>query len=639
MLFELRHRGPDELGYYFDDVVALGTARLSIVDCSSGQQPLADSTGNWWICFNGEIYNYIELRAELRERGVVFRTESDTEVLLQAWLAWGDGMFERLNGAFAFCIYNRLERSAILARDRFGKRPLFYRIRGNGLMFASEMKCFLANGSAGFEFDKDQLASILRIWTPIGEQTGYRDIYQVPAGCYLRVDERQAKVVPFFGLRLQTPELESSESEAVQRVYETLSHSVRLRLRGDVDCAAYLSGGLDSAAIASLMARHHPGRLKTFSIGFEDAEFDETSDQEALVSFLGTDHVHLPIGDRDIAEAFPEALWHAEVPAFRSAFVPMFLLSKVVSSRGIKVVLTGEGADEVFLGYDIFKETLVRQAWQRWTMEERMQRLANLYSYVRQYSRTRQEHLYAFFSRFAGDASSQWFSHEVRFSNSQLSVRLLNSSGTDQLRFLTDQAQAEHETYRDLTAVQRAQWLEFKTLLGGYLLSTQGDRMSLAHGVENRCPFLDPGVVQTGIATNLRYDSGFNEKYLLRRAFDGKLPAQILRKQKWPYRAPDASAFLRSQPDYLEKIRSQAELRRIDVLNADFCAAFLRRLESKPVEAISQAENQTFMFLLSIALLHERFVAPRRSPAGAAPAVLFREIDGRLPFAGVERQS
>ncbi|WP_157906711.1 asparagine synthase (glutamine-hydrolyzing) [Sorangium cellulosum] len=629
MLARLRHRGPDEMGYYFDDSVAIGNARLSIVDLAGGQQPIGDPTGRYWIVFNGEIYNYKELGAELAAAGHRFASSSDTEVLLHAWIAWGPAAFTRLNGAFAFCIYDRRDKTLVLARDRFGKRPLYYVRDAEGVVFGSELKCFLEYEPFRFELDPGQLASIFRIWTPLEDQCGFRSVRQVPAGAYAQVTGSSFDIVHYAPLRIDRPPPDLSEQEAAAQVRDALSKSVQLRLRSDVEVGTYLSGGIDSAIVATLIAENSTGRTKSFSIRFEEDEFDESGDQELMSSFLGTEHASIRIGSQEIVDAFPEALWHAEVPVFRTAFVPMFLLSRLVKDHGIKVVLTGEGADEAFLGYDIFRETLLRAEWAEMEPAARQRKLSRLYPYLRQFDERNHAALAALFERLSRDPPTDFFSHELRFLNSQLSARLL-AGRHDALRPLTEHVAAPHERYAPLSRVQKAQWLEFKTLLAGYLLSTQGDRMSLAHGVENRCPFLDPDVVALGCATSLAFDDGFDEKYLLKKAFAAKLPERILKKPKQPYRAPDASAFLKRQPDYLSVIRSKAELEKIGVLDVKFCAAFVERMLSKPAESISQAENQTFLFLLSTALLHRRFVERDVPAPPTIEPLLVRRFDGRL---------
>lgn len=634
MLSYIEHRGPDEMGYYFDNKVALGTARLSIIDIAHGQQPLSDARGRFWLAFNGEIYNYREIRRELEDKGVAFVTHSDTEVLLQAWIHWGESCLQRLNGAFAFAVYDRQRQTLTLARDRFGKRPLFYYQENGQVYFASEMKCFLAIPDIEFALDADQLASIFRIWTPLAWQTGFRKIRQVPSGMMLKFRNGDLEQKPYYFLDLGKDEEKLSLEEAKQQVRDSLTQSISLRLRSDVEVGTYLSGGLDSAILTSVVSELSEQPVSSFSIGFEDNQFDESQDQNELADYFGTRHHHCMIRDSDIAEHFPAAMWHGEVPCFRTAFVPMYLLSRSVRDAGIKVVLTGEGADEVFLGYDIFKETIIRQLWKGTDNEQRKSLLRKLYPYLAHFNEENISSLVAMFDRLDKSRDENLFSHEMRLQNGLFSQRLASSDvdGLDAINAWI----ADNPSFADLSTMEKAQWLEFQTLLGGYLLSTQGDRMSLAHSVENRCPFLDANVVSMARRVNLKYDDGFNEKMILKETFASQLPASVVSKHKHPFRAPDAKVFLDNRPDYLELLLSDAELSGLEGINSGFARLFLNRIFSQETHKISQKENQTFIFLLSTAVLNHQFVQRRGVQAKQIDHLVKVAIDGRKASAGVQ---
>lgn len=629
MLEAIAHRGPDGTGYFVDDRCAMGTTRLSIIDAASGTQPMSDASGRYWLCYNGEVYNYRELRAELELKGCVFRTSSDTEVVLQAWIHWREDCLPKLNGGFAFAIYDRKEGTLVLARDRFGKRPLFYAERGGALLFASEMKAFLPFPGFAFEQDPEQLASILAQWTPLPEQSGFRGIGSLPMGEWLTVRRDHAVRRRYAELRFDEGPAVVSEDEAVELVRQRLRHSVALRLRSDVEVGVYLSGGLDSAIVAFL-ANEARRPLSTFSVEFEDAEFDESPEQREVAAFLGTRHQSLRISRDDIARCYPDAIFHAEVPAFRSAFVPMFLLAKQTREAGIKVILSGEGADEAFLGYDLFKETLLRREWHALGEDIRRQHLARLYPHLDHYGPRDIAAVTGLYEQFSRERMPGLFSHELRFQNGRFSARLMRSAG-DPFRAITEYV-AREPGFAAMTPVEKAQWIEFRTLLPGYLLSTQGERMSLAHGVENRCPFLDKAVVDLAASVNHRFNDGFDEKRLLRRAFKDRLPASIIEKRKFPYRAPDSAAFADRRPDYLELLLSEAELAKLPYLDGKFARALTNKILSKAAAEISTKENQTFIFLLSLVFLHRFFVA-REGLVGVSTAraasPLVRAVDRR----------
>lgn len=628
MLQYIAHRGPDATGYVVDEHCGLGSTRLSIIDIAAGIQPLSDATERYWLCYNGEIYNYLELKAELEALGCPFKTHSDSEVLLQAWIYWGSDCLHRLNGSFAFALYDRHEDELVLARDRYGKRPLFYTPHGQGLLFASEMKAFLAFPGFVFEQDPQQLASIAATWTPLPEQTGFHGIHNLAMGHWLRIRAGSTETRPYTKLDFQAQIKVADEAEAQMLIRQSLRDSVALRLRSDVEVGIYLSGGIDSAIIALLAGEfsHHP--LSTFSVEFADQQYDESAQQQEIASLLGSRHHPLRITHRDIVDHFPAAAWHAEIPAFRSAFVPMYLLSAQTRAAGIKVVLSGEGADEAFLGYDLFKEVMLRRQWTALAEDQRRTQLARLYPHLEHYGPQDIAALTGLYQQFAEEHLPGLFSHELRFQNGRFAARLIKNAG-DPFQAISTLV-ATTQGYADMTPVHQAQWLEFKTLLAGYLLSTQGERMSLAHGVENRCPFLDPAVINLANSVNLRFDDGFEEKRLLRQAFATQLPQSIVHKRKFPYRAPDSAAFADCRPDYLELLLSTDEIAKISFLDGKFVRALTKKIMTSAPSEISTKENQAFIFLLCLVFQHRYFV--QRTDRPTLPAVdspLVRSVDLR----------
>ena len=352
MLVQIQYRGPDESGIYIGEGIGMGNVRLSIIDLTQGRQPMSTPEGNLWIVYNGEIFNYIELREELKALGYQFRTSSDTEVLLLLFRHYREGCLEKLNGQFAFAIWNSERRELFMARDRMGIRPLYYANTGKEFVFASEIKSILESGLVRPEFDPAALNQVLTFWSIPSPGTLFRHIYEVPPGHYLvlggdrPVSGRTGRgksdahdrdtaggrigpeVKPYWELRFAADEHPSrSFEEAKEELDALLANAVRLRLRSDVQVAAYLSGGIDSSATTWYIKQAEPGVLNTFSIGFEDAEFDETPYQESVSRWLDTIHRSVLCRNRDIASNFAQVLWHTEIPLLRTAAVPMFLLS------------------------------------------------------------------------------------------------------------------------------------------------------------------------------------------------------------------------------------------------------------------------------------------------------------------------
>ncbi|MEU3571061.1 asparagine synthase (glutamine-hydrolyzing) [Kitasatospora sp. NPDC036755] len=615
MLSAIRHRGPDQAGYYLDDGLAMGAVRLAIVDPADGAQPMSDPTERHWICFNGEIYNHVELRAELEALGRPFRTDhSDTEVALQAWIQWGPDCFARFNGPFALAIRDTVTGRFVLARDRYGKRPLYYAEHDGALLFASEAKAFGAFPGFRFELSPKDLAAIYAVWTPLPDRTPFVGVRQLPTGSFLEIDGDRRSLRAYEELSFDVPGFDGTEREAVEFVRESLRAAVELRLRSDVEVGVYLSGGLDSSVVTALATRLSGHRVRTFSVAFRDKHFDESDSQLLVADHLGTLHSALPVTRADIADNLPAAVYHAEVPAFRTSFVPMFLLSRHVRDAGVKTVLSGEGSDEAFLGYSLFRETMLRERWHELTDDARRAGLATLHPELEHFGPAHQSHLLGLYQQFATERLPGLFSHELRYQNGRFAARLI-ASRDDPFADLLDLV-ARTPGYQAMSAVQKAQWLEYKTLLPGFLLSTQGERVALAHSVENRCPFLDPAVVRAASSVNLRFDDGWNEKAVLKKAFRAELPAWTTGRPKQPYRAPGSEAFTERRPDYLELLLSDAELGKLDFLDQRFARRLTDRIMESPAEEVSTKEDQAFVYLLTTAVLHRQFVLDGAGRAG-----------------------
>jgi len=330
MLGRIQYRGPDESGIYINNRVAMGSVRLSIIDIQSGQQPLSSSDGKYWIVFNGEIFNYIELKTDLKCLGYSFRTESDTEVLLNAYMEYGSDCLNRLNGQFVFAIWNNEKKELFLARDRVGIRPLFYtRTENNTFLFGSEIKTLFEHPGVKAEIDSVSMSQIFTFWSTLTPRTVFKKIFELAPGHFMKISDGQYVIKPFWSLRFPVNKescFKGSIDDAAAELENLLTDAVRIRLRADVQVAAYLSGGLDSSATTALIKKIMPETLQTFSIGFEDNEFDETLFQQEVSKYLGTRHTAFTCTRQDIGNYFPQVVWHSEIPILRTAPVPMFCL-------------------------------------------------------------------------------------------------------------------------------------------------------------------------------------------------------------------------------------------------------------------------------------------------------------------------
>jgi len=366
MVNSIHHRGPDEFGAFFDNYCSMGHARLSIIDLSTGSQPLSNENNNLWIVYNGEIFNYKELRIELEQAGHQFRTQSDTEVIIHAFEQWGEDCLNRFNGQFSFAIYNKESHEMFLARDRLGIRPLFYTLHNDRLYFASEIKAIFADPTITREIDLQGLDQTFTWWTTAPPLTVFKNIQELEAGHCLHIKNGEIKNRRYWSLSYPEEfDRKRTSTSWAEELHELLVDSVRLRLRADVPVGAYLSGGLDSSATTALIKNFTDTPVETFSIAFHDKAYDESGYQVQMAEFLGTNHHQIKCSYNDIAENFPKAIWHTERPILRTAPTPLMMLSGLVRKHNFKVVLTGEGSDEILGGYDIFKETLIRNFWAR----------------------------------------------------------------------------------------------------------------------------------------------------------------------------------------------------------------------------------------------------------------------------------
>ena len=624
MLAMIRHRGPDEFGIYLDGPAGLGSARLSIIDLSTGQQPIANEDGRLWIVFNGEIFNYLELRPELESRGHRFRTSSDTEVLLHAYEEFGPECLQRLNGQFAFAVWDTRAQSLFLARDRLGVRPLFYSQKDGQLVFGSEIKAVLAAGTVRAEIDPAALGQIFTFWCPVSPRTIFRDIVELPPGHYLVAREGKLSIKPYWELRFPSTD-GAAGADAPGKTTEDYEEEFRrllvdaatVRLRADVPVGAYLSGGLDSAIIASIIRNFTHNRLDTFSIAFDDASFDESAWQQRMARFLGTEHQVVHATHADIGRVFPEVIWHTETPVTRTAPAPMFLLSKLVRDSGYKVVLTGEGADEFLAGYDIFKEAKVRRFWAAQPKSAwRPLLLRRLYPDIEGLAKSNPALLAAFFSDGLMQTDSPEYSHALRWRNGRRNGRFLSEevrreANGQERGVLSGLLSSDFGNWAPLA---RAQFLEIKLFLSQYLLSSQGDRMGMAHSIEGRFPFLDCRVVEfcNRLPPKLKL-RGLTEKYLLKRLGRQWLPPEIWQRPKRPYRAPiHRSFFGESTPDYVNELLSPEKLRATGLFKPEAVGQFVQKLRRGA--RIGESDDMALAGILSTQLVHHYFVERFRMP-------------------------
>ncbi len=615
MIQALRHRGPDGFGFFSAPGIGLAHARLSIIDLEGGDQPIHNEDGAVQVVFNGEIFNFLELRRMLQKLGHRFYTRSDTEVIVHLYEEYGDAFVKHMVGQFAIALWDSKAQRLLLIRDRAGIRPLFYTIAAGRLYFASEVKSLFTQPAVTRSLNLTALGEVFTFWSTLEPNSLFEDVYSLPPGHQMVVDQGEIRCSRYWDWTFPLDGIPDhrSANDWAEELRELMVDSVRLRLRSDVPVGAYLSGGLDSSVITSLIRNYTNTPLRTFSIGFEDGEFDESVFQRELIQYLQTDHTHVTCKAQDISRLFPQVVWHAESTILRTAPAPMMLLSQHVRESNYKVVLTGEGADEVFGGYDIFKEAKIRRFCQRFPNSRlRPLILKNLYPYLKHSPTAGGDFGKRFFQQGMEYIDKPYFAHIPRWSTTRRSWRFFSREMKDLLQGKVGYDSIERILPPEIEqwdALNRDQYIENHTLLSGYLLNSQGDRMAMANSVEGRFPFLDHRVMEFAAKIPARYKiKVLNEKYILKKSMAGLIPESIRRRSKQPYRAPDSQSFFSGgkPAGYVQELLGEEALREAGYFNPAAVSKLLHKSASGKV--IGFSDNMAFVGILSTMLLDKMFI-------------------------------
>ena len=568
----LVHRGPDGEGFYLDRDVGLAHTRLSIVDIEHGHQPMSNEDDSLWLVSNGEIYNHTRYRLELQARGHRFKTRSDSEVILHLYEEHGDESVRYLSGMFAFALWDRPRCRLLLARDRIGIKPLYYAMTAESLVFASEAKAIFASGLVRPELDPRSVDNFFSFVHPIPPRSMFRDIVQVPPAHILSIEAGNATARRYWQVPFEDAPRVRSVRAYADDLLAVLETSVSRHLMGDVPVGAYLSGGIDSTVVVALTKRLGCSDLRTFSVGFTAARYDESPLFRATAETLGLVNHEITL-DRVVAESYPAVLWHLEMPCRYPVSLAHFHLSRFVREHGFKTVLSGEGSDELFGGYDVYRADKFR----RWVarLPVRTMRRAAYAGAVFGYSRALDglDSLYA--AHFADPAALRarygcvppWY-RAWRLLD-EFRPDIFSDEIRDALASVDPEAELvemDKTPMRDLHPLNAALYLEMQMRLPGWILPVV-DRCTMAHGVELRVPFLDPEVVEfcarLPVELKLR---GFTEKYLLRVAARGLIPDAVVRRRKFAFSVPVDRWFFAGQiPEFAEAMLADGALREVGV--------------------------------------------------------------------------
>ena len=609
MCDRMHHRGPDSEGYLVDDGVALGMRRLAIIDLLTGDQPTFNADRSVAVVLNGEIYNYREVRAGLEKRGHKFRTESDTEVLPHLYDEYGRDMVQHLNGMFAFALWDEKRKRLFIARDRFGEKPLYWGVFNRTLMFASEPKVLLAHPAVKPELNLNALRQYLSFDYVPAPLSIYEGISKLPAAHTLTLENGEIKVERYWRLSYETRQPVPSVADATEQLRELLAESVKMRLVSDVQLGVLLSGGIDSSMVAALAVRASSETVKTFSIGFAEASFDESQYARAVAKFLGTDHHEERFSASLAANLVGEIGAWMDEPISDPSLVPTYLLSRF-TRKHVTVALGGDGGDEIFAGYPMYFGHYMARAYlavpgflRRGLVEPMVNLLpvktknlsfdyrARRFITASHYDEVARHHVW--FGSFTPDDTEQLLSEEAKRAS-------------------------EPDIYRDArrlfaecdskNIIERMQSLDTQFYLAEDIL-TKVDRASMAVSLEVRAPYLDPCVAEFAASLPPSYKlHGYTSKYILKKAAKGLVPPFVWRRGKKGFGVPFAKWLKSELRPLAHDLLSPERLRRTGLFNPDYVA----KLQDEHERGIAN-HRKLLWTLLSFELWRESFVeTPKR---------------------------
>ncbi|MEU2874988.1 asparagine synthase (glutamine-hydrolyzing) [Streptomyces sp. NPDC007070] len=591
MTATLLHRGPDSAGRFVDGGVGLGFRRLAIVGLEGGEQPIRNEDGSVVLVCNGEVFNHRELRAELEAKGHRFRTRTDVEVLVHLYEEHGTGLLDRLNGQFAFALHDLRRGRTFLARDPMGILPLYYTRTGRHFVFGSEIKAVLEHPGVERRVDLTGLDQVLTFPGTISPRTLFRGISSLENGHFLLVEDGEVSKQKYWDLDyplMGDAPAPVSDEEYMETLSGLLEQSVRSRLQADVPVGYYLSGGLDSSLIGALVHRvGTSGTPHSFSISFGDEGIDESRFQRLMAGRLGSRHHETVFRPTDIASDLRRMVWHAECPVKETYNTCSMALSAAVRDSGTRVVLTGEGADELFGGYLGYRFDLSGRRTSGDPFEDEVRRVLWGHPeifYERDYHAWRETKL-------------DLYAPDVRDAFAEVDCLA--------------EPVVDPEMLRGRHPLHQRSYLDFKLRLTDHLLSDHGDRMALAHSVEARYPFLDPDVVRfaTTMPPRLMVTED-TEKYALKQVARDLLPPEIVRREKFGFRAQGSPALLRQDIEWVEDLLSYDRIKRQGYFDPDVVEHLKSQYRQPGYEIHPHLGDDLLLTVLTFGLLLDAFALP-----------------------------
>lgn len=616
----IAHRGPDDSGAYYDGSAGLGFARLSIIDLSGGHQPMCNETGDIWIVFNGEIWNYKELRKELIAKGHIFRTNCDTETIIHAYEEYGVDCVARLHGMFGLAIWDAPRQRMLLARDRAGKKPLYYTVADGNVIFASEIKSILAHPRVKREADVQALADYLSVRYVPAPATLFANIYKVQPGHWMLFEHDSVREECYWDFTFGKTERRPIE-DYLHGIREHVQRAVEERMMADVPVGAMLSGGVDSSIITGVMSKLTSHRVKTFSVGFDHPEYNELPYARLVADHFGTEHHELVVNSSDLTHYWPILTWHRDEPVSEPSDLGVYLVSKLARQH-VKVVLSGEGGDELFAGYPKYVVDWLASYYHLLPTPLRDHVIAPLLSKL-PYGMRKLKMAERNLSQPAPERWMTWFGvFNAQLKDNLLSKRTkahIDQDGSRAFRRLL-----EHNPQRD--NLSSMLYLDTRIWLPDNLLM-KGDKMTMAASLEGRIPLLDYKLIEyaASIPSDIK-TRFFHAKYLLKRAYADFLPTAILTRKKMGFNVPMGIWFREGQRTLISQLLLSEQARSRGFLNN----AFVEHLLQEHLAGRTDYQKQLFT-LASLELWFRVFIDNPHLEYPQAPLDELLEVKSLVP--------
>lgn len=603
----LKHRGPDNKGVYIKNNIAFGHQRLSIIDLSErANQPLSNNTKTIWIVYNGEVYNFREIREELKARGYIFRTSSDTEVILYAYEEWREECVTKFNGMFALAIWDEVQKKLFLARDRLGKKPLFYYYDDKKFIFGSEIKAILCDRRVERKVNLRALSDYLSLGYILAPHSIIEGIKKLKPGHYLLLTGTKLSIREYWHLaeKINEAREEHDESYYIENIKELLYKSVERRLISDVPLGAFLSGGIDSSAIVAFMVDILKKPVKTFSIGFQERSYSELKYARFSAQFLGSDHYDTIVYP-DIKKILPEIIWFNDEPFADTSLIPMYFLAKVAREK-VKVVLTGDGGDENFAGYETYIADFLARFYSKFAGPLHIPlRVVSEILPVTDYKVSFDYKIKQFLSGAKYDSEKSHYWWRVIFSDSE-KLNLLNKELYNEIKDY-DPCSIFREYYREIQSpdfLNRNLYVDIKTWLVDDILM-KVDRATMAHALEARVPYLDHKFVEFVAMMPGRFKLRFfKKKYILKKMLSTRLPKTILSRKKSGFNAP-ISLWIRGELKNFVEQNLLCQSAETEFFNKNYAEQLLRE------HYLRKKDNGLKIFALLNYVLWSKYVLKR----------------------------